>query len=182
MDELSSLEAFVEGARRRLGSADPTELDGLMQAAADRRALAWVAAAPGSETMLHRSDELTVFVLAGVPLTASPPHEHTMGAMIAVLEGAETNVFYEIVEQDADPIREVGRRTAHAGEVLTLDPTTIHSVRYPTTTPTIGLHVYLGDLIGATRRLWTNEGDTARPYDQTAYDALRTPIDPVDNP
>jgi len=179
MDELSSLEAFVEGARRRLGSADDTALDGLMQAAADRGVPSWVAVATGSETMLHRSDELTVFVLAGAPLTAFPPHEHTIGATIAVLEGAETNVFYGVVEEGADAIVEVGRRTAHAGEVLTLDPTTIHSVQYPTATPTIGLHVYRGDLVGATRRLWTNEGDAARPYEQSVYDARRTPLDPV---
>ncbi|HMJ77913.1 MAG TPA: hypothetical protein VK507_18170 [Iamia sp.] len=181
MDELSSLSAFVEGARRRVGSADVTELDGLMQAAADRGVPPWVAVTSGSETMLHRSDELTVFVLAGAPRTASPPHEHTIGATIAVLDGAETNVFYRVVTEGSDAIREVGRRTAHAGEVLTLDPTTIHSVQYPTATPTIGLHVYRGDLIGATRRLWNNEGDAAHPYDQSVYDALRTPLDPVDN-
>jgi len=172
VDELSSLSAFVEGARRRVGSADVTELDGLMQAAADRGDPPWVAVA---------SDELTVFVLAGAPRTASPPHEHTIGATIAVLDGAETNVFYRVVTEGSDAIREVGRRTAHAGEVLTLDPTTIHSVQYPTATPTIGLHVYRGDLIGATRRLWNNEGDAAHPYDQSVYDALRTPLDPVDN-
>lgn len=181
MDELASLETFVEGATRRAGSADPAELDGLMQAAADQRLIPWVAAPTGRETMLHRADDLTVFVLAGDPLTASPPHEHTVSATIAVLEGTETNVFYELVE-DADVIREVGRRTVSAGEVLMLGPTVVHSVQYPTPSPTIGLHVYRGDLVGARRRMWSHRGDSPRLYDQSVYDALRIPLPATPGP
>jgi predicted metal-dependent enzyme (double-stranded beta helix superfamily) len=108
---------------------------------------------------------------------APPPHEHTMAATIAVLEGLETNVFYELVD-GTDVIREVGRRTVAAGEVLTLGPTAVHSVQYPTASPIIGLHVYRGDLVGARRRMWSHQGDAARPYDQSTYDTLRRALPP----
>ena len=175
VEGLSSLRAFIEDARRRVASADPAELDGLMQAAADRRVLPWIVVRSGSETMLHRSDELTVFALSGKPRMAFPPHEHTVPATIAVLEGVETNVFYRLTEP-TDAIREVSRRTVHAGEVLALDSSVIHSVQYPTEGPTLGLHVYRGDLVGAHRRLWSDRGRSARPYDQSVYDGLGATI------
>jgi predicted metal-dependent enzyme (double-stranded beta helix superfamily) len=174
---LAGLDAFVDEARRRVGSADPEALVALMRAAAERRTLPWVDVPLGRETLLYRSPDLTVFVLSGLPRTAHPPHEHTMGAAIAVLAGAETNVFYAEAGP-GDAIREVGRRTAHAGEVMTLDAGAIHAVQYPGDTPTTGLHAYRGDLVGASRRLWDLRGEHARPYDQDAYDALAVPLDP----
>ena len=122
-----------------------------------------------------RSHDLTVFVLVGSPLTAYPPHEHTVPATIAVLEGVETNVFHATTGE-GDAVHPVRLQTVRAGEVLTLDPSVIHPVRYPTVAPTVGLHVHRGDRVGADRRLWSHRGDAPRPSDQAVYDALATAI------
>ena len=77
---------------------------------------------------LYRGEDL--LVLHGVvPPTPAPvaPHDHRMWAVIGVYQGLEHNELF--VRTDGGGLASVDRFTVAAGDVRTLDPSTIHSVQ-----------------------------------------------------
>jgi predicted metal-dependent enzyme (double-stranded beta helix superfamily) len=163
------LEAFIEDCRRLVGEphaprhvlelmretvANPPEVAAAVEPLAPK---VGVLDAP-----LFRSPELTVLNVTLRGGMLSIPHDHAMWAVIGIYEGEEQNTFYR--RGDAG-LEETNRRTIHTGEAILLGEEVVHAIENPLTSPTRGLHVYGGDLIGAARSMWDPAAGGEHPYD-----------------
>jgi predicted metal-dependent enzyme (double-stranded beta helix superfamily) len=162
-------EAFIEDCRRLVGEphAPRRVLERMREAVSDPEALAKAVPPlpPNAGTFdapLFRSPELTVLNVTLRPGALSAPHDHHMWAVIGIYGGAETNTFYR---RDGERLVEANRRTVPAGEALLLGDDVIHTVENPLQTPTLGLHVYGGDLLGAARSMWDPTDGREVSYD-----------------
>jgi predicted metal-dependent enzyme (double-stranded beta helix superfamily) len=118
---------------------------------------------------LYRGED--ILVLHGVvPPTPAPvaPHDHRMWAVIGVYQGLEHNQLF--VRAEGGGLESVDRFTVAAGEVRTLDPSTIHSVQAGGDRYLGAIHVYGGDLFGTPRSTWV--GDVECPMDESALPAF----------
>ena len=104
-----------------------------------------------SELLIFRSDDLLIHRVALDPHWKSLPHDHRIWGFVGIYQGEEANTFYR---EQAGTLEKTGFRSVKAGEVLAMDPDTIHSIANPLETTTIGIHVYLGDLQKQKRCLW----------------------------
>lgn len=116
------------------------------------------------ELIVHASPELTMLYGRMPGRFQSGIHNHTVCAVIAQLEGAEINHFYETGSDGS--LREVGSTTLHAGDVLKLDRDVIHSVENPDDEQAHALHLYKGDFsaISDRRSLWSWDGHQQMPF------------------
>lgn len=86
-----------------------------------------------------------LYISAGLPGKAQPPHDHTTWAIIAGISGNERNVFYER-STTADPARD----TLAAGKAVDvvpgvsvqLSPTDVHTIELVGDEPGLHLHFY----------------------------------------
>jgi predicted metal-dependent enzyme (double-stranded beta helix superfamily) len=118
---------------------------------------------------LYRGED--ILVLHGVvPPTPAPvaPHDHRMWAVIGVYQGLEHNQLFARTEGGG--LEPVDRFTVAAGEVRTLDPSTIHSVQARGDQYLGAIHVYGGDLFGTPRSTWVD--DVECPMDESALPAF----------
>ncbi|XAH23800.1 rhodanese-like domain-containing protein [Xylophilus sp. GW821-FHT01B05] len=86
-----------------------------------------------------------LYVSAGLPGKAQPPHDHTTWAIIAGIAGNERNVVYQR-EATADPLRDrlVEQRTVDvaSGSAIVLSPTDVHTIELIGDQPGLHLHFY----------------------------------------
>ncbi|WPB56545.1 rhodanese-like domain-containing protein [Xylophilus sp. GOD-11R] len=86
-----------------------------------------------------------LYVSTGLPGKAQPPHDHTTWAVIAGIAGEERNVVYrrESTQQPGHD-RLVPQRTVdvHAGSVVVLSPTDVHTIELIGDQPGLHLHFY----------------------------------------
>ena len=118
---------------------------------------------------LYRGEDM--LVLHGVvPPTPAPvaPHDHRMWAVIGVYQGLEHNELFTRAEGGG--LQTVERFTVAAGEVRTLDPSTIHAVQARGDRYLGAIHVYGGDLFGTPRSTWA--GGIECPLDESALPAF----------
>lgn len=118
---------------------------------------------------LYRGED--ILVLHGVvPPTPAPvaPHDHRMWAVIGVYQGLEQNELF--VRDEGGGLETVDRFAVAAGEVRTLDPSTIHSVQARGDRYLGAIHVYGGDLFGTPRSTWVD--DVECPLDESALPAF----------
>lgn len=169
------LSRLVDACRAAVDSTDPV--------AAIRSALSLVTAEPektiaeipqfeGEDYVLHRSDDLSVFLVRQTPNTAGPPHDHGMTAVIAMLEGVEIHRRYR---RDGDTIALDREQTAVPGGILVLAPRDVHAIANPDPTPSIGVHVYLGDIVGIDRTLWDTTSGEALAFTLENYESRVRP-------
>jgi predicted metal-dependent enzyme (double-stranded beta helix superfamily) len=125
-----------------------------------RKATASIAASPLSVVL--QSDSVLILNVAAYPKTDSPPHNHTMWAVIGVYDGQEDNSFFD---RSATLIVVKTRRSVGAGEAIVLGPDVVHKVSNPLDTPSLALHVYGGDLLAARRSMWHPTTFTEQPYE-----------------
>lgn len=118
---------------------------------------------------LYRGSDL--LVLHGVvPPTPKPvdPHDHRMWAVIGVYHGQEDNQLYARTgDATLEPIE---RFSVSAGEIRSLDSSTIHSVQAAGGQYLGAVHVYGGDLFGTPRSAWRD--GVEQPNDESAMPAL----------
>jgi predicted metal-dependent enzyme (double-stranded beta helix superfamily) len=128
----------------------------------------------GEQEALFSSADLTVQRILWPGGVRTSPHEHLMWAVIGVYRGEELNRFYE---RTPNGIKECGDRAVGRGEVLVLDPDTIHSVENPHHELTGGLHVYGGDILGIDRSAWGPDGrEVPFSQDSSAYRSMFQPM------
>lgn len=146
-----SLERFIADCRAARG--DVLAVSELMRAAiAEPEAVrAAVTAAGAGDRVLYQDSELTVLNVRIPSGYRTPPHDHTIWAVVGIYEGQEDNTFYRL--QDGVPVA-VETHEVRAPGVLTLDGETIHAISNPLASVTCGLHVYGGHLDDAPRSLW----------------------------
>jgi predicted metal-dependent enzyme (double-stranded beta helix superfamily) len=117
-------------------------------------------------TIMLQQPDLTVasvVVPAGLPLSASVPHNHLMWAVVGVYGGQEDNRFFR---RSDTTLEESGGRSLQIGDALAMGDDTIHAIHNPLDREALAaLHVYGGDLPGAQRSMWADPGLTEQPYD-----------------
>ncbi len=98
--------------------------------------------------LLHEeaNHALAVFAISWLPGRGAPPHNHGTWAVVAGVDGPETNVFWKRLDDGTRPgyaeVREQARKTFGPGEVVSFLPDAIHSVVNETGVVTLSLHVY----------------------------------------
>lgn len=167
-----ALGTFVEQCREALSHDDPSAsvAEVLRDALRDRDEVAtalqaWKAAGGAPYGAIYRAEDLTILHAAVPPGVVSPPHEHTMWAVIGVLEGQEDNVFYRLADHG---VEEVGKAAICAGDARVLPDDTIHRIANHQSTPLQAIHVYGGDLLGTERKMWDDTTGVSRPFDFAA--------------
>jgi len=168
-----NLDAFVDQCRKLAGEphAPKRVLELMREVVADSAAVKQGVPPLGPnvgvlDEPIFRSGELTVLNVALRPGGLSIPHDHRMWAVIGIYEGKETNTFYR---RTPEGLEEANRRTVETGEAMLLGPDVIHAIENPLATPTLGLHVYGGDLLGAERGMWRSEADAESPYEVAQF-------------
>ncbi|HWA60544.1 MAG TPA: hypothetical protein VG939_04180 [Caulobacteraceae bacterium] len=169
------LEAFIEDCLRlsREPHAPRRVLERMREAMADTASVAkgvtpLDAKVGVLDAPLYRSPELTVLNVTLRPGILSIAHDHRMWAVIGIYAGEEINTFYR--RQDDGSLEEANHRTIHAGESMLLGEDVIHAIENPLPTPTLGLHVYGGDLLGgAGRRMWDPQGKAEHAYETQQF-------------
>jgi predicted metal-dependent enzyme (double-stranded beta helix superfamily) len=165
------LDRLVSDCRKAAEAADPVAevRAALSQATAEpERAIAEIPAFEGEDYVLHRADDLSVFVVRQAPNTAGPPHDHGMTAVIAMLEGVEIHRRYR---REGESIALEREQTAVPGGVLVLAPRDVHAIANPDPTPSLGIHVYLGDIVGIERTLWDPTSGDALAFTLENYES-----------
>lgn len=170
-------DAFLTAARAAAGTPDAVpRLQSLLQ-----EAIADPVGVSGSlpqtdeaEVVLHASRELTVYHIQLPPQIHYPPHSHGVTALIGTYRGSELNVLYA---RATSGITERDRRTCQAGEVIVLDPDTIHSVANGGRDRSGAIHFYLGDLARQPRSLWRADGTEEQGFDEDLYFELAVPLE-----
>ncbi len=165
------LSRLVEDCRAAAVSADPVAevRAALALVTADpRKTIAEIPEFEGEDYVLHRAEDLSVFLVRQAPNTAGPPHDHGMTAIISMLEGVEIHRRYW---REGERISLDREQTARPGGVLVLAPRDVHAIANPDPTPSLGVHVYLGDIVGIERALWDPASGAALPFTLTDYES-----------
>jgi predicted metal-dependent enzyme (double-stranded beta helix superfamily) len=98
--------------------------------------------------LLHEEPDHTIaiFAAAWLPGRGAPPHNHGTWAVLVGVVGAERNTFWTRVDDGSRPghaeLRRFEDRVLRPGDVLTLQPDSIHSVLNETDSITVSFHVY----------------------------------------
>jgi predicted metal-dependent enzyme (double-stranded beta helix superfamily) len=125
------------------------------------------------ELLLHASAELTIYHITLSPGVQYPPHNHLMDALIGIYWGGETNFIYKLADDQVD---EPERQDFAAPALVHMSSNTIHSVANTGSARSGALHVYLGDLPGTDRQLWSLADNRPEPFDNIRYMAGARPI------
>ncbi|MGX5832392.1 autotransporter [Mesorhizobium sp. 43Arga] len=118
------------------------------------------------ELLLHASPELTIYHITLSPGVQYPPHNHLMDALIGIYWGGETNFIYPLAGERVD---EPERQDFSAPALVHMSANTIHSVANTGSARSGALHVYLGDLPGTDRQLWSLADNRPEPFDNARY-------------
>ncbi|WP_066740982.1 rhodanese-like domain-containing protein [Cupriavidus sp. D384] len=150
---------FIAETRRILGNADVTDksrlgpVARLLEALGQQRELfpdAHFPVSASNPAQVYRLAEdldgrFALYVSAGLPGKAQPPHDHTTWAIIAGITGRERNNFYER-EATADPardeLREIEEFDVVAGSSVTLLPDDVHTIELIGEENGLHLHFY----------------------------------------
>jgi predicted metal-dependent enzyme (double-stranded beta helix superfamily) len=163
---------FVSRCRQALADPDPApavrEVVGETVSQPEALQAALDMAAPGPMTW-YQSPELTVQRIVWPNGIITPPHEHRMWAVVGVYQGQEDNTLWR---RGDNRVEQIGGRELPAGEVLVLDSDAIHAIANPCRCPTIGLHVYGGDIITTPRSEWDFAGQDEHPFDMANVERI----------
>lgn len=103
------------------------------------------------DLVIFQSPDLTVLKAAVPARFKSPPHNHTMWAVIGVYDGQENNAFYR---RSGDDLEKAGGRELKVADVLVLGTDAIHAIENPLERTSYAIHVYGGNLPNAQRSMW----------------------------
>ena len=154
-----SLQQFIASCRAAPGVQAVAAL--MREAVQDPEAISAALAATPGDRVLHQTSQLTVLNVVVPAGYRSPPHDHSIWAIVGIYEGQEDNVFYRNL---GDRLAESERHEVRAPGVLVLGGTTIHAISNPLAKPTRGLHVYGGHLDTAPRSLWDPDTFAQAPF------------------
>lgn len=101
--------------------------------------------------VFYRSPALTLLKVCFPAGRRTPPHDHGTWATILVLSGEEKNTLYRV---EAGRLRKASEVILKPGSILGMRAETPHAVECVGNAPTIGLHVYGGDILELPRRMW----------------------------
>lgn len=116
--------------------------------------------------VFYRSPDLTLLKVCFPAGRRTPPHDHGTWAMILLLSGEEKNTLYRVED---GRLRKASEVTIRPGSILGMRAETPHVAECVGNAPTIGLHVYGGDIFELPRRMWHPQTLEAHPLDWTLY-------------
>ena len=155
-------------------SADPMKavravLDGLRDDVAEiEAALSYIPGIGGNaRQVFYRAPDLTLLKVCFPNGRRTPPHDHGTWAMILLLSGAEKNTLYR---RENGKLRKASEVTLARAEILPMLADTVHVAECLGDQPTIGLHVYGGDIFALPRRMWNPETLEEHALDWTLYE------------
>jgi len=153
-DSLAASKAVLEELR--------SEIDAVAQT------LDYISGVGGNANQVfYRSPQLTLLKVCFPCGRRTPPHDHGTWAAILVLSGDEKNTLYT---RDAGRLRKASEVTLTPGSVLGMRANTAHVAECLGSTPTIGLHVYGGDIFALPRRMWNPQTLEEHPLDWGLYE------------
>jgi predicted metal-dependent enzyme (double-stranded beta helix superfamily)/rhodanese-related sulfurtransferase len=120
--------------------------------------------------LLHEEADhtLAVFAIAWLPGRGAPPHNHGTWAVVAGVDGPETNTFWKRLDDASRPgyaeIAWNGEKVFGPGEVVAFLPHEIHSVTNATQAVTVSLHVYGKHLNYTGRSQFDPSAKTETPF------------------
>ncbi|MGA0032640.1 MAG: hypothetical protein ACO3IW_12930 [Burkholderiales bacterium] len=154
--------------------ADPmasirTVLDGLRGEIAEiERALDYISGTGGNaHQVFYRAPDLTLLKVRFPNGRRTPPHDHGTWATILLLSGEEKNTLYRT---EGGALRRASEVTLAPGQILSMRAETAHVAECIGERPTVGLHVYGGDIFALPRRMWNPQTLEAHPLDWGLYE------------
>ena len=120
--------------------------------------------------LLHEepNHDLAVFAVAWLPDRGTPPHDHGTWAVVAGVDGDETNINWKRLGDGSKPgyakIEEYHRVVAKPGQVMTFLPRDIHTVWNETDRVTLSLHIYGRHVNYTDRSMFDPENDRAESF------------------
>ena len=154
-----SLQQFIANCRAAPGVQAVAAV--MREAVKDPDAIREALATVAGERVLYQTTLLTVLNVVIPPGFRSPPHDHSIWAVVGIYDGQEDSVFYRNL---GDHLAESERHEVRAPGVLVLGGTTIHAITNPLAQHTRGLHVYGGHLDTAPRSLWDPDTFEQSPF------------------
>lgn len=123
----------------------------------------------GVHLLYEQADHtLAIFAVSWLPGRGAPPHDHGTWAMIAGVDGAEANEFFERTDDRGRPghaeLRKVGRTVCDVGDVIAMPAGMIHAVRNESAATSVSLHVYGKHINHTGRSKFDLEKQTASPF------------------
>jgi predicted metal-dependent enzyme (double-stranded beta helix superfamily) len=117
--------------------------------------------------VFYRSPDLTLLKVCFPAGRRTPPHDHGTWATILLLSGEEKNTLYRVED---GRLRKASEVTIKPGSILGMRADTAHVVECVGNAPTIGLHVYGGDIFELPRRMWHPQTLEEHRLDWTLYE------------
>ena len=116
--------------------------------------------------VFYRSPNLTLLKVCFPAGRRTPPHDHGTWAAILLLSGEEKNTLYRVED---GRLRQASEVTLTPGSILGMRSQVAHVAECVGSAPTIGLHVYGGDIFELARRMWHPETHEQYPLDWERY-------------
>ena len=116
--------------------------------------------------VFYRSPDLTLLKVCFPAGRRTPPHDHGTWATILLLSGEEKNTLYRVED---GRLRKASEVTIRPGSILGIRAETPHVAECVGNAPTIGLHVYGGDIFELPRRMWHPQTLEEHPLDWALY-------------
>lgn len=155
-DPMRAVRAVVEGLK--------SDLQGLEQS------LSYVSGVGGNaRQVFYRAPNLTLLKVRFPSGRRTPPHDHGTWAMILLLSGREKNTVYR---KEATGLRKAGEIMLERGSILPMLADTAHVAECVGDEPAIGLHVYGGDILELSRKMWNPQTLEEHALDWTIYEGF----------
>jgi predicted metal-dependent enzyme (double-stranded beta helix superfamily) len=133
-------------------------------------ALGYISGVGGNaRQMFYRSPSLTLLKVCFPAGRRTPPHDHGTWATILLLSGEEKNTLYRVED---GRLRKASEVTIKPGSILAMRAETAHVVECVGTAPTIGMHVYGGDILELPRRMWHPRTLEEHRLDSALYESF----------
>jgi predicted metal-dependent enzyme (double-stranded beta helix superfamily) len=119
---------------------------------------------------LHEEPDhsLAVFVVTWLPGDETPPHDHATWAVIAGLDGHETNHWWKRVDdgsrQDYAEVERAGSQRIDPATIIAMPGGAIHSLHNDSGGVSITLHIYGMNVDYTDRRKYDPARHTVAPY------------------
>jgi len=115
------------------------------------------------DSIIFRSQSLTILAVVTPPGMRTPAHDHQMWAVIGVYDGEEPNDFFLDGE---DGLKKKSEKVLGEGDVTALNGKAIHAISNPLDRKCYAIHVYGGDIVNQPNRsMWNPKTLEREPYD-----------------
>jgi len=155
-EPMAAAHAELEGLRGRIAEVD--------------EALRYISGVGGGQgngqQVFYRSPDLTLLKVCFPVGRRTPPHDHGTWAAILLLSGEEKNTLYRVEE---GRLRKASEVTLKPGSILGMRAEIAHVAECVGDAPTIGLHVYGGDILELPRRMWHPQTREQHRLEWTLY-------------